>query len=500
MIIAADVATMRHSDAMTIKNSVPSKELMRRAGEGIFHAYSHWGKTAVVCGSGNNAGDGYVLAMCICAAGGCAELILLSEKFSDDGLYYFEKCKEAGIPYRLYDEKTNFSCYDTVADCIFGTGFSGEVKGTARDCINAINKSGTFTVCADINSGLCGNSGKVCGVCVKSDLTVSVGFPKPGHFLADARDNIGRLVNIDIGIELYGEAIFVPQSGDFADVFPPRKNNTHKGTYGYTAILGGSDLYSGAAKLANLAACALRSGCGVVKLAVPKDIAHSVSPYLLESTLFPMPCHDGKTVFDEKAMEELCKGISALACGMGWGTSGEYSEILKWLFASYKGTLILDADGLNTLSHMEAAAVSKAVCEKIIMTPHPLEFSRISGFSMERIASDPVACAREYAKGFCGKVILLLKGCSTVVTDGNTVYIVNRGAPGMATAGSGDVLCGVLCGIMGYNKPTVHAVACGAFTAGVAGELAQLENGDVCTVASDTVKKLPQAVDTARNG
>ncbi|MBR5528726.1 MAG: NAD(P)H-hydrate dehydratase [Clostridia bacterium] len=498
MIIATDVNTMRHSDAMTIKNSIPSRELVRRGGEAVFRSYGKWNKTAVVCGTGNNGADGYVLALSIAASGKDAKIFLLEEKFSADGAYYFDLCKKAGIPYEIYRENTDFSEFDTVADCIFGTGFRGTVEGRAAKCIEDINRTSKFTVSADINSGLCGDSGRVCGVCVSSDLTVSVGFYKPGHFLCDAKDNIKKLTNVDIEIALYGDAVYIPESGDFSEILPVRTQNTHKGNYGYVAVLGGCREYLGAAKLANLSMSALRCGCGVAKLAVPKSLCDFVAPHILESTLFPMPDNDGKMIFDKNSLDALCKNTRAVACGMGWGSSVEYEKILSYLFENYSGTLIIDADGLNTLAQMDKSILAECRPQGVILTPHVMEFSRLSGLSCDEILKDPVGCAKKYAARFCGKVTLLLKGRATVITDGNTTYITDRGCAGMATAGSGDVLSGILSGIMGYNFPSVKAVACGAFIAGAAGELAGKEMGDISMTSSDTVRYLPWAVKIAR--
>lgn len=492
MKIAVDVGTMRESDRLTIQNGTPSAELMLRAGKGIYEALSEWGKTAVVCGVGNNAGDGYVLALFLAENGNEVKLFLSEEKFSPDGRFYFEKCMQKNIPFELVTENTSLCGFDTVADCIFGTGFHGKARGNELLCIQKINGSGAFVVSADINSGLCGQSGVSYGECVRSDVTVSIGFYKPGHFLGAAKDNIKNLVNIDIGIKLYGKEIFVPERHDFRDIFYPRKNDCHKGSFGYVAIIGGCTEYCGAVKLANLSASALKCGCGVVKLCTPASCTCAVTPYLLESTYFPMPDRDGKMCFCPEKLDELLKATRAVSVGMGWGQGEDNQKILSYILENYSGTVIIDADGINTLAKM--GLPKDLACKKVILTPHPLEFSRLSGLSVDSILSDPVKSASDFVKDFDGRVILLLKGTSTVICDGSETYISETGSPAMATAGSGDVLSGILTGIMGYNEPTAKAVACGAYVAGLAGALACDSVGEISSTASDTVSFLPEAI------
>lgn len=266
--------------------------------------------------------------------------------------------------------------------------------------------------------------------------------------------------------------------------------DSHKGMFGYVGILGGSLCYAGAAKLANLGAAALRSGCGVVTLGIPASIAPAVAPYLLESTLFPMPDADGKMMFDPSALDAFLAGKRAVAVGMGWGQSNEYTKILDYLFRNYSGALLLDADALNTLAGEKTdMLVNKR--GPVILTPHPMEFSRLSGRPVSEIRENPVELAASFAADH--GVILLLKGSVTTVTDGSVVYQTDRGCAGMATAGSGDVLSGVLAGMLGYLPPTALTVACGAFLAGLAGEIAERESNPFSMVASDTARALPKA-------
>lgn len=193
------VEAMRESDAWTIRNKVPSKELMRRAGQAIFDSVEWKPPVAIVCGKGNNAGDGYVAAALMKAAGIGCRVILTSDQFSEDGKYYYDECCRLGIPEEMYREDTDLSGYGTILDCLLGTGFQGEVRGVLKEVIRKINKSGAYVVSADINSGLNGDTGEG-NTYVKSDLTVSIGFYKYGHFVGQAGDAMKQKRNCDIGI------------------------------------------------------------------------------------------------------------------------------------------------------------------------------------------------------------------------------------------------------------------------------------------------------------
>ena len=201
-LVAVSVETMRNSDAYTIANFVPSKELMFRAAQGVFHAVDWQGKTvAIVCGAGNNGGDGYALAGILMDSGVMSTIYTVSDKFSEDGAHYRDIAVQKGVKVRAFEENTDLKNYDIVVDCIFGTGFHGMPRGMAAEAIRAMNGSGAYVVSVDINSGMNGDTGEA-ELAVKSDLTVSIGFYKKGHFLGQAPMLIGDLVNVDIGIIL----------------------------------------------------------------------------------------------------------------------------------------------------------------------------------------------------------------------------------------------------------------------------------------------------------
>ena len=291
------------------------------------------------------------------------------------------------------------------------------------------------------------------------------------------------------------EVIYEIETKDIKNKFVNRPSDTNKGDYGYVGIMGGSLEYSGAVKLANLSASAMRAGCGVVRLIVPEGIAKAIAPYLLEQTIFPMNDNANKMVFSEEQINEALAKLKALAIGMGWGQSKEYEKILEYILGNYNIPVVIDADGLNTISKMNMDILKSTKC-KVILTPHLKEFERLSKIKVEDIKKDEITIAKDFAKKY--DVILLLKGPTTVVTDGEKVYLVKRGCPGMATAGSGDVLSGILVGLLGYNEPDILTVATGAYLNGIAGEIAQEKYTDISMIASDTVKCLPEAIKKIR--
>ncbi len=492
MIRIVSVDNMRRSDAYTIAHHIPSRELMARAGKAIFDAVDWRAPVAIVCGSRNNAGDGFAVAALLKDAAIDCELFLLSENLSDDGRHFFTQCEALGIPIHRGIDELMLDGFQTILDCLLGTGFQGTVREPYRTAIERINASNAVIVSADINSGLGGDSG-LSEHCVRSDLTVSIGSYKSGLFLNAAKDMIKKKINCDIGIELIDEPSYLIEQEDIRHLFAHRPNFSNKGDYGYVALIGGSIEYSGAAKLANLALTTLRAGAGVAKLAVPRSIAEAVLPYLLESTLFLLDAPDGAYRYSRTTTERLLYHTKAASIGMGMGRSEEVRRLLEHLLGEYSGRLIIDADGLNMLSEMDRQQIKNASC-RLILTPHPKEFERLSGENIEDFQKDPISAAKRYAEDT--GVILLLKGPTTIITDGKTVYLVDRGSAGMATAGSGDVLSGILTGICGWARDDelLLSVAAGAYLNGLAGEIAASDIPEASMIAGDTVRAIPKAI------
>ena len=339
---------------------------------------------------------------------------------------------------------------------------------------------------------------------------------------------------------------------DAAQCFLPRPADSHKGDYGYVALAGGSFRYSGAIRLAGmaqksvrdgmedaqtsagdeitidssdqkagsgsdeyvprlagLAQSAVSAGAGVVMLAVPRSLCYAIRPEILESTLYPLSDVDGELVFVPEEWDELIRRCRVIAIGMGIGNTKETAAAVKYLLENYTGRLLIDADGLNALAGMRIADVCVDKAEKpecaeilrgancdIVLTPHPGEMARLCGCTTGEVLADPAGIAQAFAAKSGATV--LLKGASTVVSDGTHTYMSDRGCAGMATGGSGDVLSGVLAAMLGYwnpeRMPLGKLAACGAWTAGLAGELAQQESCDIAMKASDTARHVRDAV------
>lgn len=273
---------------------------------------------------------------------------------------------------------------------------------------------------------------------------------------------------------------------DIKMLFQKRNVEANKGDFGKVGILGGSIKYSGAIKLAFMSLSALRSGCGLVRVIVPNEITDFLSPYLLEQTMYPY-----------KSLEDIkiaVKDLDSLAIGMGWDYQENHLSILKYILDNFKGNLILDADGLNTLvGNLNLLKESNA---NIVLTPHLKEFSRLTDLSIDEIEQDKISIAKKFAMEY--HVILVLKGHTTIVTDGSSVYLCTCGTPGMATSGSGDVLSGILLGMLGYLKYNLLTVSSGVMLNGLAGEIAEDKNTDISMIASDTIRSISDAIKKIR--
>lgn len=285
------------------------------------------------------------------------------------------------------------------------------------------------------------------------------------------------------------------KANEIKPLFPIREGDVNKGNYGYVGLMGGCLNYSGSMKLANLSLAALRSGCGVSKVIVPKSIALSIAPYLLEQVLWAIDDRDSHMCFKKEQIDEALEKVKALAIGMGWGSGKDNEKILAYILENYQIPMVIDADGLNTLASMNKDILLKRKVP-VILTPHLKEFERLSSISIEEIKKNREEIAKAFAKKY--HVILLLKGSITIVTDGEEVIKVDKGCAGMATAGSGDVLSGILVGLLGYHPISALTVAAGAYVAGLAGELAEREKNDISMIASDTVKHIPEAINKIR--
>lgn len=480
----------RLCDRMTIEEGTSSLLLMKRAGQGVISSYPPKGRIAVFCGSGNNGGDGYVISDFLHLSGLDVTAFRITDRMSDDESYYFDRCVSDGVRILQFEESTQISGFDTIYDCIFGTGFHGDPEGIFAHAIRSINRSGAFVISVDINSGLDGKSGRA-SLAVHSDLTVAIQNYQSGHFLCDAKDLMKSRKCVDIGIKSLETDVHLLEFGDLESVFQKRKNNSSKADFGYVCIIAGSLMYSGAAKLANLAQSAMRCGSGVVQLAVPRSIMLGVMPYVLESTLYGLSDDGMSLVFVREEFEKLLR-FRTICFGMGLMNTQETQKALSFLLENHTGKLIIDADGLNALSSMEDEHLRNRKCD-VILTPHLTEFSRLTCLTKNEILSDPVSYARAFASRY--GITVLLKGPSTVVADKDRVYMTDRGCAGMATAGSGDVLSGIITALVASSqKDDAFTVCCAAMINGIAGERAQRKTGPVSMISSDTVSELKDVI------
>ena len=271
-----------------------------------------------------------------------------------------------------------------------------------------------------------------------------------------------------------------------------RNIDSNKGDFGKAGIYGGSIEFSGALKLAYLSLSALRSGCGISRVLVREKVLPLLGPNILEQTLCILPDYND-SFYD--TLNNYIKDLDSLAFGMGLGSDKHLEEVLEFLIKNYTGNLIIDADGLNTLSRMKLDILEEKTCN-ILLTPHLKEFSRLYNKSIEEIKKDSLNLVKEFASTY--KVTVLLKGHTTTISDGKDIYLVKTGNPGMATAGSGDVLSGILSGLLAYLDFNLLTIATGVLINGIAGCLAEEDNTDISMIASDTINNIGNAIKIIR--
>ncbi len=457
---------MRGADAKTIASGVSGETLMARAGKALAEEVIAAAgglltkKILIVCGLGNNGGDGYVCARELLSRGASVKVYAVQGKLSPDCAR--EKTRYEGV----YTDKISG---EIIVDCLFGTGLCRPVEGALAQVINQINSSGATVVSADIPSGINGDNGRVEGVAVKADITVAFAYPKYGCVLGDGIDYSGKTVVKDIGIKAE-PAVCAPDEEDIARYFPARKRNTHKGSYGSACVVAGSQKYCGAAALS--VAAALKSGCGYVYAAVDEDIKRALFPVYPQAIYCAQP------------------NLSAdcIAFGMGRGNGEKtYAEICS-LLQNYGGKLVLDADALNALSSYGTGVLKSAAC-KVLITPHMGEFARLTGMSVEEIAENPVEAAQNFAREY--NVVVHLKSAVSLTCDGERCSLSLRGDSSLAKAGSGDMLAGLICGSAARGLDLYDAAVCSQYILGGAAEACSEKLSEYCVTARDVLKNIP---------
>ncbi len=459
-----------------------NNELLDVGSDAIVNSYDFHGKIAFLCG--NNTKGFIALACAYKLSDTCECVVFLDGNFNN---VIIDNCRDKNVIIRELVDEYSFDSFDTIIDGLFDSyTFDNTMK--YEKVIKFINNSHMKVVSIDINSGLNPDTGIGRNI-IKSDLTISLGSFRYGHFLNMSKDYIKNLINyklfdVDSDVSLL-------EIDDCKNILNNRSNFSNKYDYGLVTIIGGSNNYSGSIKISNMAIASMRSGSGLCRICVPKTVGNAVLPNILESTLYVMPSIEGKMVFSQEDIDKALDKSTCLVIGMGWGESEEYFKILDYIFNNYDKPIIIDADGINTLSKMDLNYI-KNYKSKVILTPHLGEFSRLVKQDVHIIMNDMVGICKKFAKD--NNCILLLKGSTSIITDGDVTYLVNRGCSGMATAGSGDALSGILGGLIAYNEATALTVATGAYINGMAGEEAEKEVGAVSLMARDTISKIPDVI------
>ncbi len=289
-----------------------------------------------------------------------------------------------------------------------------------------------------------------------------------------------------------GNSIYEIESNDIKYLFKKRNSEVNKGDFGKAGLYGGSIEYSGAIKLSYLSLSSLRSGCGISRVLVKKEVLPLLGPNILEQTLCILPDYN-ENFYDN--LNDYIKDLDSLAFGMGLGKDKYLEKVLEFIVKNYSGSLIIDADGLNILSNMNLNILKNKNCN-ILLTPHLKEFSRLCHKDIERIKKAPLDLVKEFASTY--KVTVLLKGNTTIISNGDITYLIKTGCSGMATAGSGDVLSGILSGLLAYLDFNLLTIASGVLINGIAGCLAEKDNTDISMIASDTISKIGNAIKLIR--
>ncbi len=462
-------AQMRAADKKTTESGVDGETLMRRAGIAIAEETERIAsgmtnpEILVVCGTGNNGGDGYVCARKLAGRGFNDAVYAVDGRLSPDCRREKDRYKGAYV---------NAVSGDIIVDCLFGTGLDRAPDNSAAMLINSVISSGAFVISADIPSGLSGDNGMALGCAVKADVTVAVAQLKLGFYLNDGLDLCGKIVCKEIGIDSKDYAACLAEDADVEQCFPVRRRNSHKGMYGSCGIYAGQ-AFIGAACLAVKGAAV--SGCGYIKLTCDGEVKNALA------AAYPQVIYRNGVDLD----------CDAIAFGMGSGVNERSYEMLGYLLTRYSGKLIIDADGINCLAKYGADVLKGASC-KVLLTPHIKEFSRLSGLSVDEIVQNPVGAASDCAAKYGTDIIL--KGASATVTDGTRATVCARGNSALARGGSGDMLAGFICGCAARGLSLYDAAVCAHELIGTAAEKASERLTEYCVTPDDIIKSIPDAI------
>lgn len=461
----------------------PSILLMERAAQAVVEEVMNGNydlrKVMIVCGTGNNGGDGLAIARLLTVNKICAEVFIVGsmDRMTEESKQQLEMYKAIFgkiVTEPVYDE------YTVIIDALFGIGCNREVTGLAAESICAMNTASAPVVSVDVPSGISSDTGKVCAVAVKADATVTFFGEKLGMLLYPGRAYCGRIRAAELGIPVKTQMSSHVIAYDDSDLLklPKRVRDSHKGTYGKLLVIAGSSKMCGAAYLA--AAGAYRTGAGMVKVYTPEENRTALQTLLPEVLLEIYNRKDS----DQEVLKQCLSWADAVVLGPGLGTDAAAEEIVDCVRTYGQVPLVIDADALNILSKHEIWMEDLSV--PMILTPHIQEMSRLIRKSREEIKE----CAWKTAKKFAEKypVTLVLKDAATIVSKaGEPLYINSSGNSGMASAGSGDVLAGIIGGLLVQGMNTLEAARLGVYLHGRAGDQAADHKSLYSMTASDII-------------
>lgn len=500
---------MREVDLRTIASGIPGLVLMENAGHRVIELLQEKfaplsrHRVVVLCGKGNNGGDGFVVArqlhtrlrpgsLDVVFAGKAADL-------TGDAAVNFQMLAACGCP--VAEAITpEMRPATIVIDALLGTGLSGPARGQMLELIHEINTGfpAARVVAVDIPSGLASDTGATLGEAVRADYTVTFTAPKVGQVLPPNCDSVGELRVGAIGSppELYEEddsiSLCLSEPGCFRRLLAPRAHGAHKGNFGHVLVVGGSRGKSGAAAMAGTSA--LRAGAGLVTVASASSAAPVIAAHAAELMTEPLAETDtggiSTQAFEYGRFTAVVEQKTVLAIGPGLGTHFETVAFVRQVVSEYEQPMVIDADGLNALVGEEFRGRPS-----LVLTPHPGEMARLAGVSRDDILSDRVGVARSFAGEW--NVVLVLKGQRTLVAlpDGR-VWINPTGSPAMASGGAGDILTGLIAGLMAqFPDAPETAVLAAVYLHGRAGELGAAELGEQALLATDLLQFLPEAIE-----
>ena len=506
-------AEMRKIDQDTIKGiGIPGIVLMETAGSEIVRAidchYPDAQRIGILVGKGNNGGDGLVIARQLAHAGRDAHIFLVSpsDSFTGEARTNLEIANNLGLHIEevLGDVSTPIKSHrcELLIDAIFGTGLHSDVREPISTIINKINKLSIPILAVDLPSGLDADTGNPLGTCVKADRTVTIGLPKRGLLLHPGAELAGNLEIVDIGfprqvIDAQNIKVNWTTEKDAANWLPSRASASHKGSYGRVLVIAGSTGMTGAASLTSEAA--LRSGAGLVTLGIPKSLNAILEGKLSEVMTLPLPETENGSLAKsatQSILEYAERTQSVLAIGPGLSQHPETVALVHQLIKENREQglelrLVIDADGLNAIA--QAKELILLLGKEAVLTPHLGEMARLTDTQIPTLAADRISAAEAFTEKF--GVTLVLKGAPTVTSyPRGEVWINSTGNPGMATAGMGDVLTGVIAGLMAQKVSSANAATLGVYLHGLAGDISAEAIGVHGLIAGDVLRAIPQAL------